>query len=75
MKARLNLTIDEELLPKFKEFANLNGVSISQLVEDVLREKIEPENTQSFSSKWKGKLKVAEKDEARYKALAKRYSL
>ena len=75
MKTRLNLTIDEELLPKFKEYASVEGVSISQLVEDMLREKLEPENFQSFSSKWRGKFKIVEKKEVRYETLAKRYSL
>ncbi len=34
MKARLNLTIEEDLLNKAKVYAEKNGSSVSQLVED-----------------------------------------
>ena len=34
MKARLNLTIEEELLNKAKVYAEKKGSSVSQLVED-----------------------------------------
>lgn len=34
MKARLNITIEEKLLKKAKLYAERNGSSVSQLVED-----------------------------------------
>ncbi len=37
MKARLNLTIEEDLLNKAKVFAEKNGSSVSQLVEDYFK--------------------------------------
>lgn len=37
MKARLNITIEEDVLTKAKVYAEKKGSSVSQLVEDYLR--------------------------------------
>ena len=37
MKARLNITIEEEVLNKAKVYAEKNGSSVSQLVEDYFK--------------------------------------
>ena len=37
MKARLNITIEEEVLNKAKVYAEKNGSSVSQLVEEYFR--------------------------------------
>ena len=72
MKIRLNLTIDEDLIPKTKKYAKSHGISLSQLVEDLLRDTTLKEKS-SFSSKWKGQFKLVEKDESRYKKMKERY--
>lgn len=72
MKKKLTVTIDEELLPKAKRYARARGVSLSQLIESALRE-MAVEQYAPFSQRWRGRLAPAERDEDRYKRLAKKY--
>lgn len=74
MKTKLNLTIDEELVPLSKAFAKKQGKSVSELVEILLREVV-AEDAPSFSEKWRGKFSVEEKSDPRYAALKERYKL
>jgi hypothetical protein len=75
MKTKLTVSIDEELVPKAKKYAASTGKSLSAVIEQFLRQatmKIEP----TFSQKWLGKLKPAnKKGDPRYNYLAKRYGL
>ena len=73
MKQKLTITVDAELLPAAKRYARSRGVSLSSLVEQSLRE-MSGEGRQSFSSRWRGKFRAAEReDDPRYDALAKKY--
>lgn len=72
MKTKLNLTIEKDLVPKSKKYAKTIGLSVSQLVENMLRE-VTQKNQDSFSKRWRGKFKAEEKDEIRYKKLKERY--
>lgn len=72
MKSKVTLTIDEELLPKAKQFARAQGVSLSQLIENALRD-LKVDEQGSFSSRWRGKFQSAEGDDARFKALKNKY--
>jgi len=72
MKRKLTITIDEEVLPRAKRYARQNGVSLSQLIEDALRN-LAPRDGPSFSTKWRGKFLPAERNSPRYKTLAERY--
>ncbi len=74
MKTKLNLTIDDELVPLTKAFAKKQGKSVSELVESLLREIVTADEP-SFSEKWQGKFSVAEKSDPRYDALKQRYQL
>lgn len=74
MKSKLNLTIDEELIPLSKAYARKKGKSVSQLVESLLLEEIRRE-TPSFAEKWRGRFQSVEKEEPRYKVLRDRYEL
>ena len=42
MKTRLNITIEDALLPHIKEYAASREVSISQMVEDYFRSLVKP---------------------------------
>lgn len=66
------MTIDEELVPVAKQHARSMGLSLSQLIEQALRD-ISTEAGPSFSERWRGKFKVAVRDEARFRVLAKKY--
>ena len=73
MKQKLTITVDAELLPAAKRYARARGVSLSSLIEQSLRE-MAGEDAPSFSSRWRGKFKAAERDgDPRYAALAKKY--
>ena len=73
MKTKLTVTIDEELLPKAKEHARSLGVSLSQLIEQALREMSEAE-TPAFSERWRGKLRPSNRRDERYRHLSEKYS-
>lgn len=73
MKQKLTITVDAELIPRAKRYARARGVSLSSLVEQSLRQMTKGE-TQSFSSRWRGKLRAAELEgDPLYDALAKKY--
>ena len=72
MKKKLTITVDAELLPIAKRYARSRGVSLSSLIEQSLRE-VSGGDTGSFSSRWRGRLRAAERDDLRYDALAKKY--
>jgi hypothetical protein len=71
MKTKLNLTIDEELVPVTKEYASRRGMSLSQLVEELLRE-VTSNDGPTFSDKWRGRFKPSKKEGPRYEKLKKR---
>lgn len=72
MKAELTVTIDEELIPKAERLAHERGISLSELVEASLRTVTEhPEG--SFSQRWRGQFRPADRDDERYRTLAKRH--
>ena len=72
MKQKLTITVDADLLPAAKRYARSRGVSLSSLVEHSLRE-IVGEDAMSFSERWRGKFRAAERDDPRYAALSKKY--
>jgi hypothetical protein len=58
MKAKLTVTIEEELIIRAKQYAQEKGISISELVETSLRFVTHrPEG--SFSQRWRGKFQLA----------------
>ena len=71
-KAKLTVTIDEELIPKAKERARSQGVSLSDFIERALRGLI-LEKRRPFSARWRGRFKAARRKDDRYEALAERY--
>lgn len=72
MKTKVTLTIDKELLPQAKSYARSRGNSLSQLIENSLREMSHAEEA-PFSKRWRGRFKKIRKETARYKALQKRF--
>ena len=73
MKQKLTITVDAELVPIAKRYARSRGVSLSSLIEQSLRE-VAGDHPPSFASRWRGKFRVAEREEdPRYDALAGKY--
>ena len=72
MKAKLTVTIEEQLIPRAKQRAKADGVSLSQLIEREL-ERLTSNGVPSFSDRWRGKFRAANRRDERYKALARKY--
>ncbi len=72
MKTKVTITIDRELIPQAKQFARGQGVSLSSLIETALRE-MSARRGPSFSSRWRGAFRPADRDEERYRRLARKY--
>jgi post-segregation antitoxin (ccd killing protein) len=64
MKTKLTVTIDEQLLPKAKQYARSRGVSLSRLIENALRE---------MGAGEAGSFSLAGRDDERYRALTKKH--
>jgi post-segregation antitoxin (ccd killing protein) len=73
MKAKLTVTIDENLLPEAKRFARTRGVSLSQLIEEALREEMAPAKEPGFAERWRGRLRPAERSDDHYRRLERKY--
>ncbi len=72
MKQKLSITVDAGLIPVAKRYARSQGVSLSSLIEESLRE-ITQEAAEIFSHRWRGKFQEAERGDPRYEALARKY--
>ncbi|MCB1743188.1 MAG: hypothetical protein KDK91_22620 [Gammaproteobacteria bacterium] len=72
MKTKVTVTIDEKLVPVAKRYARAQGVSLSQLIENVLRE-LSADRQSPFSERWGGRFQAADRSDPRYDALAKKY--
>jgi Family of unknown function (DUF6364) len=73
VKAKLTITVDEELVPEAKRYARSHGASLSRLIENALREVSSPEKPGTFSERWRGRFKPAGRASERYKRLARKY--
>ena len=54
MKTKLTVTIDRDLIPRAKERARVEGISLSRLIERALAALAMPER-ESFSQRWRGR--------------------
>lgn len=73
MKTKVTVTLDENIVPAAKRYAQQHGLSLSGLIENTLREHIEPVSESSFSSRWRGNFRPAEREDSRYAQLADKY--
>jgi post-segregation antitoxin (ccd killing protein) len=72
MKAKLTVTIDADLVPRAKRYAQRRGVSLSAVIEEALRELSEGE-APSFVDRWRGRFEPATRSDERFRALARKY--
>lgn len=76
MKGRLTVTVDADLIPEAKHYARERGLSLSSLVEDMLREAASKADL-TFVERWGGKFKLDPedypKDDPRFEYLARKY--
>lgn len=72
MKQKLTVTVEAEVIPMAKRYARSRGMSLSSLIEQFLKEAV-GEGKPSFASRWRGRLKPADRSDPRYEALARKY--
>ena len=72
MKTKLTVTIDEDLVPAAKKKARARGLSLSQLIENSLRD-LDSEPGEPFSRRWGGRFVPADRNDELYRALAKKH--
>lgn len=73
MKQKITITVDSELLPRARQYAETRGMSLSSLIEQALRD-LPEDDALTFSARWRGKFRVAElRDDPLYDALASKY--
>ena len=72
MKTKLTVTLETELIPKAKERARVEGVSLSQLIERTLTA-LTTENSTSFAHRWRGRFRIEGRKGPHYDALARKY--
>ena len=60
------------IVPAAKRHARAQGVSLSSLIEKSLREVVDADEP-SFASRWRGRFRAAQRDDARYDALARKH--
>lgn len=73
VKTKLTVTIDEKLVSKAKQYARRRGTSLSEVIENALREVSTPPGEKTFSERWSGKFRPAERSDEKYRRLAKKY--
>ena len=75
MKAKLTISLDAELLPKVRKYAQARGISLSSLIEQSLRE-LAIEEQPTFADKWRGEFRTADLvNDSRYNSLKNKYLL
>ena len=72
MKRKLTITIDDALIDEAERLARSRGLSLSSLIETSLRETL-ADDTPTVAERWRGKFRPAERDDPRYRALARKY--
>ena len=72
MRAKLTVTIDERVVPQAKRYARRQGISLSRLIEQALRD-VSTAGAPTFSARWRGQFKAARRTDARYRRLAEKY--
>lgn len=73
MKAKLTVTIDEELLPRAKAYARQTGRSLSEIIENALRQ-LSTDAQPDFATRWRGKFDLSHGDDERRRRLLKKYA-
>ena len=73
MKRTVAITIDADAAAAAERLARARGVSVSALIEGLLREAAS-RPAASFASRWRGAFRPAERaGDARYETLARKY--
>ena len=72
MKRKLTITLDDALVSTAERLARTRGLSLSSLIETSLREALAAD-APTFATRWRGRFRPANRNDPRYKALARKY--
>jgi hypothetical protein len=73
VKTKLTITIDEDLVPLAKRYAKSQGTSLSNVIEQALRDASTSKASHAFSERWRGRFKPSNRTSERYRRLARKY--
>ena len=73
MKRKVSLTLEESVILHAKALARRRGVSLSALIEHLFHEQAGAGGA-PFSTRWSGKFRSADRADARFRGLARKYS-
>ena len=72
MKRKLTISLDDALVARAERHARSRGLSLSTLIESVLRESLAAD-APSVADRWRGRFRPAQRNDPRYEALARKY--
>ncbi len=72
MKRKLTISLDDALVARAERHARSRGLSLSTLIESVLRESLAAD-APSVADRWRGRFRPANRNDPRYEALARKY--
>ena len=72
MKRKLTITLDDAPASKAERLARSRGLSLSSLIETSLRETLAAD-APTVAARWRGRFRPANRNDPRYKALARKY--
>lgn len=79
MKTKMTLGIEQRVSHQAKFLAKQRGTSLSQMIENFLRQEIAPTTTRksalSFSQRWAGKMNLTKSTDPRAQKLKSKYKL
>lgn len=78
MKSRITLTVDPGVTHRAKDVARREGLSLSALVEKMLKEISEMPSTdprETFSQRWRGGMQLTDRSDERAERLKAKYKL
>jgi hypothetical protein len=79
MKSKMTLSIEQQISHQAKTLAKQRGTSLSKMIENFLREELEPVKTKnsanSFSQRWAGTMELTESTDERAQKLKRKYKL
>jgi predicted DNA-binding ribbon-helix-helix protein len=68
---KITITLDPDFFLEVQEYARSRGLSLTQLVEESLEERLK--NDESFVQRWKEAVEPARQEANRYRRLVRRY--
>ena len=72
MKRKLTISLDDALVARAERHARSRGLSLSSLIESVLRESLAAD-APTVADRWRGRFRPAQRNDPRYQALARKY--